>query len=133
HKIEKLPIVDKSGKLMGLITYRDILQHSSHPNSCKDDYGRLLAGAAIGVTADILDRVDALIQSGVDIVTLDSAHGHSKGILDALRNVKKNFKKLPIIGGNIATAAGALALADAGADAVKVGIGPGSICTTRIV
>lgn len=133
HKIEKLPIVDKSGKLMGLITYRDILQHSSHPNSCKDNYGRLLAGAAIGVTADILDRVDALIQSGVDIVTLDSAHGHSKGILDALRNVKKNFKKLPIIGGNIATAAGALALADAGADAVKVGIGPGSICTTRIV
>jgi len=133
HKIEKLPIVDKSGKLMGLITYRDILQHSSYPNSCKDDYGRLLAGAAIGVTADILDRVDALIQSGVDIVTLDSAHGHSKGILDALRNVKKNFKKLPVIGGNIATAAGALALADAGADAVKVGIGPGSICTTRIV
>ncbi|RYD93946.1 MAG: IMP dehydrogenase [Sphingobacteriales bacterium] len=133
HKIEKLPIVDKSGKLMGLITYRDILQHSSHPNSCKDNYGRLLAGAAIGVTADILDRVDALIQSGVDIVTLDSAHGHSKGILDALRSVKKNFKKLPIIGGNIATAAGALALADAGADAVKVGIGPGSICTTRIV
>lgn len=133
HKIEKLPIIDKSGKLMGLITYRDILKHSSHPNSCKDQFGRLLAGAAIGVTGDVLDRVDALIQSGVDIVTLDSAHGHSKGILDALKLVKKNFKNLPIIGGNIATAAGALALAEAGADAVKVGIGPGSICTTRIV
>lgn len=133
HKIEKLPIVDKNGQLKGLITYRDILKHSSHPNSCKDSFGRLLAGAAIGVTADILDRVDALMQSGVDIVTLDSAHGHSKGILDALKNVKKNFKNLPVIGGNIATAAGALALAEAGADAVKVGIGPGSICTTRIV
>lgn len=133
QKIEKLPIVDKSGKLIGLITFRDILQHSSYPNACKDSYGRLLAGAAVGVTADILDRVDALVQAGVDIITLDSAHGHSKGILDALKNVKKNFKKLPVIGGNIATAAGALALAEAGADAVKVGIGPGSICTTRIV
>ncbi|HLU18184.1 MAG TPA: IMP dehydrogenase [Edaphocola sp.] len=133
QKIEKLPIVDKSGKLIGLITFRDILQHSSYPNACKDSFGRLLAGAAVGVTADILDRVDALVQAGVDIITLDSAHGHSKGILDALKNVKKNFKKLPVIGGNIATAAGALALAEAGADAVKVGIGPGSICTTRIV
>src|SRR5690606_28462932 len=133
QKIEKLPIVDKSGKLIGLITFRDILQHSSYPNACKDSFGRLLAGAAVGVTADILDRVDALVQAGVDIITLDSAHGHSKGILDALKNVKKNFKKLPVIVGNIATAAGALALAEAGADAVKVGIGPGSICTTRIV
>lgn len=133
QKIEKLPIVDKAGKLIGLITFRDILQHSSYPNACKDSFGRLLAGAAVGVTVDILDRVDALVQAGVDIITLDSAHGHSKGILDALKNVKKNFKKLPVIGGNIATAAGALALAEAGADAVKVGIGPGSICTTRIV
>src|SRR5690606_25100022 len=133
QKIEKLPIVDKAGKLIGLITFRDILQHSSYPNACKDSFGRLLAGAAVGVTADILDRVDALVQAGVDIITLDSAHGHSKGILDALKNVKKNFKKLPVIVGNIATAAGALALAEAGADAVKVGIGPGSICTTRIV
>ncbi|HTO14205.1 MAG TPA: IMP dehydrogenase [Edaphocola sp.] len=133
YKIEKLPIVDKAGKLIGLITFRDILQHSNHPLSCKDQYGRLLSGAAIGVTDDILDRVDALMQSGVDIVTLDSAHGHSRGILEALKKVKKNFKNLPVIGGNVATAAGALALAEAGADAVKVGIGPGSICTTRIV
>lgn len=133
HKIEKLPIVDKSGQLQGLITFRDILQYKSHPNSCKDQFGRLLAGAAVGVTADLLERVDALVQSGVDVVTLDSAHGHSKGILDAVKLVKKNFKNLPVIGGNIATAAGALALAEAGADAVKVGIGPGSICTTRIV
>ncbi len=133
YKIEKLPVTDKSGKLIGLITFRDILKYKSHPNSCKDEFGRLLAGAAVGVTADVLDRVDALVQSGVDVITLDSAHGHSKGILDTLQLVKKNFKKLPVIGGNIATAAGALALAEAGADGVKVGIGPGSICTTRIV
>lgn len=133
NKIEKLPIIDANHKLIGLITYRDILQHQSHPNSCKDQFGRLLAGAAIGVTGDVLDRIAALVHAGVDIVTLDSAHGHSKGILDTLKNVKKNFPNLPVIGGNIATAAGALALKDAGADAVKVGIGPGSICTTRIV
>lgn len=133
YKIEKLPVVSKSGKLIGLITYRDILKLYSFPNAVKDSYGRLLAGAAIGVTADILDRVDALQQVGVDVVCLDSAHGHSLGIIEALKNVKKNFKNLNVIAGNIATAEGAQALVDAGADAVKVGIGPGSICTTRIV
>jgi IMP dehydrogenase len=132
-KIEKLPVVDKSGKLVGLITYRDILQVTSFPNAVKDSLGRLLVGAAIGVTRDLLDRVAALQSVGVDVVCLDSAHGHSKGILDSLRSVKKNFKNLNIIAGNIATTEGAEALADAGADAVKVGIGPGSICTTRIV
>jgi IMP dehydrogenase len=133
YKIEKLPVVSKDGKLIGLITYRDILQLQSKPNAVKDAYGRLLAGAAIGVTADILDRVSALQQVGVDVVCLDSAHGHSAGIIDALKKVKKNFKDLNVIAGNVATTAGAQALADAGADAVKVGIGPGSICTTRIV
>lgn len=132
-KVEKLPVVDKSGKLIGLITYRDILQLTSFPNAVKDSLGRLLVGAAIGVTKDILDRVSALQNVGVDVVVLDSAHGHSKGILDSLKNVKKNFKNINVIAGNIATTEGAEALADAGADAVKVGIGPGSICTTRIV
>lgn len=133
YKIEKLPVVSKSGKLIGLITYRDILQLQSFPNAVKDAYGRLLVGAAIGVTKDILDRVAALQQVGVDVVCLDSAHGHSMGIIESLKKVKKNFKDLNVIAGNIATAAGAQALVDAGADAVKVGIGPGSICTTRIV
>ncbi len=133
YKIEKLPIVDKSGKLVGLITFRDILQFKSHPNACKDNFGRLLVGAAVGITADVLDRVSALKQSGVDVITLDSAHGHSKGVIDTVKLVKKNFKDIQLIAGNIATAAGAKALADAGADAVKVGVGPGSICTTRVV
>jgi IMP dehydrogenase len=132
-KIEKLPVVDKSGKLVGLITYRDILQVTSFPNAVKDSLGRLLVGAAIGVTRDLLDRVAALQGVGVDVVCLDSAHGHSKGIIESLKSVKKNFKNLSVIAGNIATTEGAEALADAGADAVKVGIGPGSICTTRIV
>lgn len=133
NKIEKLPIIDNQNKLIGLITYRDLLQHKSHPNAVKDEYGRLLVGAAVGVTADILERVQALVNAGVDVITLDSAHGHSKGILDSLRKVKTAFPDLQVIGGNVATAAGALALKEAGADAVKVGIGPGSICTTRIV
>jgi IMP dehydrogenase len=133
YKIEKLPIVDKKGKLIGLITFRDTLQLKSHPNAAKDTMGRLLAGAAIGITADILDRVDALKNAGVDLITLDSAHGHSKGVIDAVKKVKKAFKNMPIIAGNVATAAGAKALADAGADGVKVGVGPGSICTTRVV
>lgn len=133
NKIEKLPIVDGQNKLIGLITYRDLLQHKSHPNAVKDEYGRLLVGAAVGVTPDILERVQALVNAGVDVITLDSAHGHSKGILDSLRKVKAAFPALQVIGGNVATAAGALALKEAGADAVKVGIGPGSICTTRIV
>lgn len=132
-KVEKLPVIDKAGKLVGLITYRDILQVTSFPNAVKDALGRLLVGAAIGVTADLLDRVAALQQVGVDVVCLDSAHGHSKGIIDALKKIKKNFKSLNVIAGNVATTEGAQALADAGADAVKVGIGPGSICTTRIV
>ena len=132
-KVEKLPVVDGDGKLIGLITYRDILQVTSYPNAVKDAFGRLRVGAAIGVTNDLLDRVAALQNVGVDVLCLDSAHGHSKGIIDALKNVKKNFKNINVIAGNIATIEGAEALADAGADAVKVGIGPGSICTTRIV
>jgi IMP dehydrogenase len=133
YKIEKLPVVDKSGKLIGLITYRDILQLYSHPNAVKDKFGRLLVGAGVGITRDILDRVDALQNLGVDIIALDSAHGHSKGVINALKNVKKNFKKINLIAGNVGTGAGAKALVEAGADCVKVGIGPGSICTTRIV
>jgi len=133
YKIEKLPVVNKAGKLIGLITYRDILQLHSFPDAVKDSYGRLLVGAALGITEDLLDRASALQQIGVDVVCLDSAHGHSTGVLNALKKVKKNFKKLQVIAGNIATASGARALVEAGADAVKVGIGPGSICTTRIV
>ena len=133
YKIEKLPVVNKQGKLIGLITYRDILQVTAFPNAAKDSIGRLLVGAALGITKDVLDRAAALQSVGVDIVSLDSAHGHSKGVIDALKLIKKNFKNLPVIAGNIATGQGALALAAAGADAVKVGIGPGSICTTRIV
>jgi len=133
YKIEKLPVVNKQGKLIGLITYRDILQVTAFPNAAKDSIGRLLVGAALGITKDVLDRAAALQSVGVDIVSLDSAHGHSKGVIEALKLIKKNFKNLPVIAGNIATGQGALALASAGADAVKVGIGPGSICTTRIV
>jgi IMP dehydrogenase len=133
YKIEKLPVVSKAGKLIGLITYRDILQLYSFPNALKDQFGRLLVGAGVGITKDLLDRVYALQATGVDVIALDSAHGHSKGVITALKDVKKNFKNINVIAGNVGTAAGALALADAGADAVKVGIGPGSICTTRIV
>ena len=133
YKIEKLPVVDKQGRLIGLITYRDILQLTSYPNAVKDTFGRLLVGAALGITKDLLDRAGALQNIGVDVVTLDSAHGHHIGVINALKTLKKTFPKLQVIAGNIGTAAGAKALADAGADAVKVGIGPGSICTTRIV
>ncbi|MFY7899406.1 MAG: IMP dehydrogenase, partial [Chitinophagaceae bacterium] len=133
YKIEKLPVVTKQGVLVGLITYRDILQLNNNPNAVKDSYGRLLVGAALGITKDLLDRAAALQAVGVDVVTLDSAHGHSKGVIEALKVLRKNFKKLQIIAGNVGTAAGAKALAEAGADCVKVGIGPGSICTTRIV
>ena len=133
YKIEKLPIVDKKGKLMGLITFRDVQNLKSHPNAGKDSSGRLLVGAAIGITKDVMERAEALRAAGVDVLALDSSHGHSKGVLDMLKKVKANFKNIPIIAGNVATAAGAKALADAGADAVKVGVGPGSICTTRIV
>jgi IMP dehydrogenase len=133
YKIEKLPVVNKQGKLIGLITYRDILQLSAFPNAVKDNIGRLLVGAALGITKDLLERAAALQSVGVDVVTLDSAHGHSKGVIEALKLLKKTYKNLPVIAGNVATAQGALAMANAGADAVKVGIGPGSICTTRIV
>jgi len=133
YKVEKLPVVSKNGMLIGLITYRDILQVRSHPDSVKDNFGRLRVGAALGITKDMLERATALQQIGVDVVCLDSAHGHTKGVIDALKSLKKNLKDLQVIAGNIGTAAGAEALAEAGADAVKVGIGPGSICTTRIV
>ena len=133
YKIEKLPVVNKQGKLIGLITYRDILQIRNYPNAVKDNLGRLLVGAALGITNDMLDRAAALQKVGVDVVTLDSAHGHSKGVMEALKALRKNFKSLQIIAGNVGTAAGAKALAEAGADCIKVGIGPGSICTTRIV
>jgi len=133
YKIEKLPEVNKAGILKGLITYRDILQVHNHPHATKDSFGRLLVGAGVGITKDIGDRVYALQQVGVDVICLDSAHGHTKGVIDALKKIKKDFKNLEVIAGNIATGNGAKALAEAGADAVKVGIGPGSICTTRIV
>ena len=132
-KVEKLPIIDRQGRLTGLFTYSDILKVKSNPNAVKDSFGRLLVGAGVGITKDILDRVAALTAVGVDIIAMDSAHGHSKGVIDAVKQVKKNFKQLNVIAGNVGTAAGAIALAEAGADAVKVGIGPGSICTTRIV
>ena len=133
YKIEKLPVVSSNGKLIGLITYRDIIQLQSFPNAVKDEFGRLRVGAALGITKDMLDRTAALQQHGVDVVCLDSAHGHTKGVIEALKSVKKNFKKMQVVAGNIGTAAGAIALAEAGADGIKAGIGPGSICTTRIV
>ena len=133
YKIEKLPVVDDEGKLIGLITYKDILKKKSHPNSCKDEFGRLRVGAAVGVTGDMFERVAALVEAGVDVISIDTAHGHSKGVLDAVSAIKNKFPKLEVIAGNVATAEGAKALADAGADAVKVGVGPGSICTTRII
>ncbi len=133
YKIEKLPIVEDDNKLIGLITYRDIIKKKDYPNSCKDQFGRLRVGAAVGVTADILDRVEALKTAGVDVISIDTAHGHSKGVIDTLKKVKAKYPNLDVIVGNIATGDAAKALADAGADAVKVGVGPGSICTTRII
>jgi IMP dehydrogenase len=133
YKIEKLPVVDEEGKLVGLITYKDILKKKDRPFACKDEFGRLRVGAAVGVTPDVLDRVKALVEAGVDVISVDTAHGHSKGVLEAVRKIKEAFPDLDLIAGNIATAEGAKALADAGADAVKVGVGPGSICTTRVI
>lgn len=133
NKVEKLPVVDKAGKLKGLVTFSDILKLQNHPLSVKDKFGRLLIAAGVGITKDTMERSEALSNAGVDVICLDSAHGHTKGVLDTLKLIKKNFKNLQVIAGNIATAEGALALAAAGADAVKVGIGPGSICTTRVV
>ncbi len=133
YKIEKLPVVSEDGFLIGLITYRDILKLKDHPRGCKDKLGRLRVGAAVGVTADMLERMDALVKAGVDVVIIDTAHGHSKGVIEALKSAKAKFSSLDIIAGNIATGAAAIALVEAGADGVKVGIGPGSICTTRII
>jgi IMP dehydrogenase len=133
YKIEKLPIVNKKGKLTGLVTYKDILKKKNKPNACQDQFGRLRVGAAVGVTPDVVERIMALKNSGVDVISIDTAHGHSKGVLDAAKNVRKKFPDLELVVGNIATGEAAKALAKAGADAVKVGVGPGSICTTRIV
>ncbi|MBT7656226.1 MAG: IMP dehydrogenase [Flavobacteriales bacterium] len=133
HKIEKLPVVDTSNTLVGLITFRDITKHTDKPTSNKDSYGRLRVAAAVGVTADILERTDALVKVGVDAIVIDTAHGHTKGVVDALSKVKKTYGSLDVIVGNIATADAAKYLVDNGADAVKVGIGPGSICTTRVI
>ncbi|HWK58229.1 MAG TPA: IMP dehydrogenase [Parapedobacter sp.] len=133
YKIEKLPVVDDHNVLVGLITFKDIQKYRHFPNAAKDSHGRLLVGAAVGVTGDTMERVAALVKAGVDVVTIDTAHGHSKGVIEKLKEVKAAFPDLEVIVGNIATAEAATALADAGADAVKVGIGPGSICTTRII
>lgn len=133
HKIEKLPVVDETGQLVGLITYKDIIKLKQRPNACKDSIGRLRVAAAIGVTPDSLDRARALCEAGVDALVIDTAHGHSRGVVDMLRLVKKELKDVDVVVGNVATAEAALALAEAGADAVKVGIGPGSICTTRVI
>ena len=133
YKIEKLPIIDNERKLIGLITYKDILKRKDRPEACKDEYGRLRVGAAVGVTHDILHRVEALRNAGVDIISIDTAHGHSKGVIDCLKLVKSTFPQMEMVVGNVGTGEGALALAKAGADAIKVGIGPGSICTTRII
>jgi IMP dehydrogenase len=133
YKIEKLPIVNKKGKLVGLITFKDIQKRKNKPNACQDKFGRLRVGAAVGVTPDVIERIEALMTAGVDVISIDTAHGHSKGVMDAAKRVKKKFPELDLIVGNIATADAAKALARVGADAVKVGVGPGSICTTRIV
>jgi IMP dehydrogenase len=133
HKIEKLPVVNDKFELVGLITYKDIIKTRIRPNACKDDLGRLRVAAAVGVTADMLERISALEKAGVDAVIIDTAHGHSKGVIDAVKRTKTQFPDLQVIAGNIATAEAALALVEAGADGVKVGIGPGSICTTRII
>ncbi len=133
HKIEKLPLVDKDGMLKGLITIKDIEKTKAFPNAAKDEKGRLLCGAAVGVTKDMMERVEALVKAKVDVITIDTAHGHSKGVLDAVKQVKEVYPELQVIAGNVATAEATEDLIKAGADCVKVGIGPGSICTTRIV
>lgn len=133
YKIEKLPVVDNNGCLIGLITFKDIQKFKNYPNACKDSHGRLRVGAAVGVTPDTIERVDALVKAGVDVITIDTAHGHSRGVIEKLKEVKSKYPHLQVVVGNIATGDAAIALADAGADAVKVGIGPGSICTTRII
>jgi IMP dehydrogenase len=133
HKIEKLPVVDENQKLTGLITYKDLMKLEDYPNSAKDNRGRLLVGAAVGIAADTHDRVDALVAVEVDVIIVDTAHGHSEGVLQMVREIRKRYPDLELIGGNVATGAGAIALKEAGVSGVKVGVGPGSICTTRIV
>ena len=133
HKIEKLPLVDANGCLKGLITMKDIEKVKKFPNAAKDEKGRLLCGAAVGVTGNMMERVEALVKANVDVITLDTAHGHSKGVLDAVTEIKKIYPELQVIAGNVATAEATEDLIKAGADCVKVGIGPGSICTTRVV
>lgn len=133
HKIEKLPVVDESNKLIGLITFKDIMKVINYPNSSKDNLGRLVVGAAVGVTHDMMDRIEALVNVDVDVICVDTAHGHSAGVLNAIKSVKKAYPNLQVIGGNVATGAGAKALVEAGANGIKVGVGPGSICTTRVV
>jgi IMP dehydrogenase len=133
HKIEKLPIVDDNGKLTGLITYKDITKIKDRPNSCKDDKGRLRVAGAVGIAADTLERVDALVNANVDAIVIDTAHAHTKGVIKILKEIKKRYSLTDVVVGNIATGEAARKLADEGADAVKVGIGPGSICTTRVI
>ena len=133
HKIEKLPVIDENDFLVGLITFKDIIKVKQHPNSCKDKFGRLRVAAAVGVSKDTFDRIEALVKSSVDAIVIDTAHGHSKGVINLLKDVKKGYSNLDVVVGNIATGEAALDLVRAGADAIKVGIGPGSICTTRII
>ena len=133
HRIEKLPVIDKDGFLKGLITYRDIQNVKNHPFACKDKFGRLMVGAAVGITSDTLERVKALVAQDIDVITLDTAHGHSKGVINELKKIKQHYPDLQSVVGNIATGDAAKALVEVGADAVKVGVGPGSICTTRII
>jgi IMP dehydrogenase len=133
HKIEKLPIVDDEGKLVGLITYKDITKTKDRPNSCKDDLGRLRVAGAVGIAANTIERAEALINANVDAIVIDTAHGHTKSVIGILREIKKSFPNIDVIAGNIGTATAAKKLAEAGADGVKVGIGPGSICTTRVI
>ena len=133
HKIEKLPIIDENNKLIGLITYKDISKSKDRPNSCKDRKGRLRVAAAVGIASNTMERVRALVESNTDAIVIDTAHGHTKAVIKILKQVKKEFPGLDVVAGNVGTGEGAKALADAGADAVKVGIGPGSICTTRVI
>ena len=133
HKIEKLPVIDENDFLVGLITFKDIIKVKQHPNSCKDEFGRLRVAAAVGVSKDTFKRIEALVKSSVDAIVIDTAHGHTKGVIDLLKEVKKQYPNLDVVVGNIATGDAALDLVRAGADAIKVGIGPGSICTTRII
>ena len=133
NRIEKILVTDKSGQLTGLVTMKDIEKSAEHPDATKDSQGQLMVGAALGTGSDTLDRAKALVEAGVDVFVVDSAHGHTKNVIDTIKSIKQEFKNIDLIGGNVATAEGALALKDAGADAVKVGMGPGSICTTRII